>query len=377
MIKQEIIDRLAKKHRLSNRYAKELVDSVFELLEDGIKRDGKVTITRFGTFYVRVYKPKLGRDLRKGELFRTKETPVTKFRASIQMAERIKGIMRWDGVKKKAAGIFLILLSVLLTVVAVLLLKRGQESVLEAEEKETVEQETEGSVPVKAYSVIADDMELLKKYQDYNADVVGIIRIPGTVLNHPVMQTRSDEEYYLMRGLDKQYNPHGVPFLSARSEMEGKGGNRIIYGHNIHKKTRDIFCDLAGYEDLAFYQEHPIIETVSESGTRQWLIFAYYLVDNADDEPFKYSDTVDFLSMAAYTAYMDEVGERNWLCVPYEHSIDDTYLTLSSCSNELAGSGTNRMVVMAVQIPYGLDISAQVADTVMAEEPRLPDKLSK
>lgn len=55
MIKQEIIDRLAKKHRLSNRYAKELVDSVFELLEDGIKRDGKVTITRFGTFYVRVY----------------------------------------------------------------------------------------------------------------------------------------------------------------------------------------------------------------------------------------------------------------------------------------------------------------------------------
>ena len=45
----------AKKHRLSNRYAKELVDSVFESLEDGIKRDGKVTITRFGTFYVRVY----------------------------------------------------------------------------------------------------------------------------------------------------------------------------------------------------------------------------------------------------------------------------------------------------------------------------------
>ena len=354
MIKQEIIDRLAKKHRLSNWYAKELVDSVFELIEDGIKRDGKVTITRFGTFYVSVYKPKLGRDPRKGELFRTKETPVTKFRASIQMAERIKRNYEVGRCEKK-----------------------GCRDLPDPVIGPSVEQEAEGSAPVKAYSVIADDMELLKKYQDYNADVVGIIRIPGTVLNHPVMQTRSDEEYYLMRGLDKQYNPHGVPFLSARSEMEGKGGNRIIYGHNIHKKTRDIFCDLAGYEELAFYQEHPIIETVSESGTRQWLIFAYYLVDNADDEPFKYSDTVDFLSMAAYTAYMDEVGERNWLCVPYEHSIDDTYLTLSSCSNELAGSGTNRMVVMAVQIPYGLDVSAQVADTVMAEEPKLPDKLSK
>lgn len=278
--------------------------------------------------------------------------------------------------KKKIAGIILILVSLLLIGVAVWMLKLGQKSVEAEKTEEGQEQEEEEAVPSKAYAVIADDQELLKKYQDYNADVVGIIRIPGTVLNHPVTQTKTDEEYYLMRGLDKQYNPHGVPFLSARSEMEGKGGNRIIYGHNIHKKTRDIFCDLAGYEDLAFYQEHPIIETVSKSGTRQWLIFAYYLVDNADEEQFQYSDTVDFLSMAAYTEYMDEVGERNWLCVPYEHSINDTYLTLSSCSNELAGSGTNRMVVMAVQIPYGLDVSAQVADTSMAEAPRLPEKLS-
>ena len=227
------------------------------------------------------------------------------------------------------------------------------------------------------YEINDEDMALLEAYKKYNPDVVGYIRIPGTILDHPLMQTKTDEEFYLNHDLNKKYNSHGIPFLSKDSEIEKKGSNMVIYGHNIHKISRDIFCDLAGYEDLAFYQEHPIIETVSESGTRQWLIFAYYLVDNADDEPFKYSDTVDFLSMAAYTAYMDEVGERNWLCVPYEHSIDDTYLTLSSCSNELAGSGTNRMVVMAVQIPYGLDISAQVADTVMAEEPRLPDKLSK
>lgn len=90
MIKQEIIDRLAKKHRLNRRYSKELVDSVFELLEEGMKRDGKVTITRFGTFYIKVYKPKLGRNFRSGKLFKTKETPVAKFRASTQMAGRIK-----------------------------------------------------------------------------------------------------------------------------------------------------------------------------------------------------------------------------------------------------------------------------------------------
>lgn len=159
--------------------------------------------------------------------------------------------------KKKAAGIFLILLSVLLTVAAVLLLKRGQESVWEAEEKETVEQEAEGSAPVKAYSVIADDMELLKKYQDYNADVVGIIRIPGTVLNHPVMQTRSDEEYYLMRGLDKQYNPHGVPFCLPEARWREKVGTVLFTATTYTKRPGISFVIWQVMRTLPFTRNIP------------------------------------------------------------------------------------------------------------------------
>jgi len=227
----------------------------------------------------------------------------------------------------------------------------------------------------ETYGMVVEDQELFKKYQDFNEDVVGIIRIRGTVLNHPIVQTPEDETYYLLRGLDKQYNSHGVPFLSANSCMERKNGNNVIYGHNIHLKKRDVFCDLAGYEDLGFYKEHPVIETVSGSGTRRWLIFAYYLVDNADEDPFRYSEETDFLSLAEFHTYMDEVEKRNWLEVPYDRTINDAYLTLSSCSNELAGSGTNRMVVMAVGIPYTFDASGIVEGTVMRTDPLLPEKL--
>lgn len=240
------------------------------------------------------------------------------------------------------------------------------------EEGEAAEEAETCAVYVK----VPVDEELLAKYQAYNQDVVGIIRIAGTVLNHPVVHTPEDEEYYLLRGLDGEYNSHGVPLLSAESQMEGEGGNRIIYGHNIHKRTRDVFCDLAGYEDLAFYKEHPVIETVSESGTRRWLIFAYFITDNADEDPFRYSDTLEFSSLQGFKEYMDEVEKRNWLNVPMDRTIADTYLTLSSCSNELAGSGTNRMVVMALEIPYLEDISGIVEGTSMRESPRLPKKLS-
>lgn len=221
------------------------------------------------------------------------------------------------------------------------------------------------------------DQELLSKYQTYNSDVVGLITIPGTVLNHPVMQTKEDEAFYLSRDLDKKPNSHGVPFLSKESSMEGQGGNRIIYGHNIHKISRDIFADLAGYEDLAFYREHPVIRTVSKNGTRRWLIFAYFLADNRDEDPFRYSDTTSFLSEKEFDSYIDEVDKRNWLEVPVELSIEDTYLTLSSCSNELSGSGTNRMVVMAKQLYADETCEEIVSGAAKREDPLLPRRLDK
>ena len=128
---------------------------------------------------------------------------------------------------------------------------------------------------------------------------------------------------------------------------------------------------------MEFYKEHPIIQTVSKSGTRNWLIFAYFIVDNADAEPFRYSDTTKFLSKQEFDTYFGEVEKRNWLDVPVEYGIEDTFLTLSSCSNELAGSGTNRMVVIAKELLAGEEYDTTVSEANMTEAPLLPERLQK
>ncbi len=222
------------------------------------------------------------------------------------------------------------------------------------------------------------DGALLEAYQDYNTDVQGLICIPGSVLNHPVVQTPEDEDYYLYRDLDGKYNSHGVPFLSKDSRMEPDGGNRVIYGHNIHRNTRDVFCDLAYYEDLDYYKVHPYIETVSASGTQRWIIFAYFLVDNADADPFRYSDYTAFADEEELKGFLNEVERRNWLDVPVEVGWGDSLITLSSCSLELAGSGTNRMVVIGKLLENGEEaeeIEETAALARMAGEPLLPEKL--
>ena len=248
----------------------------------------------------------------------------------------------------------------------------------EPDAKKEAEVEIIGSEDTKEltpYIESEEDLLLLQKYQDYNSDVVGINRIDGTVLNHPIVQTVEDEEYYLYKDLDKKYNSHGVPFLSKDSQMEGQGGNCVVYGHNIYKISRDVFADLMGYKDVEYYKEHPVIETVSESGTRKWLIFAYFIVDNSDADPFQYSDVTSFMSERAFEDYIYEVQKRNWLDVPLDLSMGDTILTLSSCSKELAGSGTNRMVVMAKQLDKDEDYFATVEGAKNALSPLLPEKL--
>lgn len=219
------------------------------------------------------------------------------------------------------------------------------------------------------------DMELLEEYQKLCPDVKAVIRIPGTVLCHPVVQTPEEEEHYLYRDLRGAYNSHGVPFLSAGSDLEREGGNAVIYGHNIYKRTRDVFCDLAGYEKVEYYKEHPCIETISESGVRRWLIFAYYLVDNADEDPFRYSETTEFSGPEDLEAYLEEIQMRNWLLVDTGVKYGDTLLTLSSCSVELAGSGTNRMVVVGKLLKKDEACTEIVRRASQAEHPLLPARL--
>ncbi|SDJ50059.1 sortase, SrtB family [Lachnospiraceae bacterium G41] len=218
------------------------------------------------------------------------------------------------------------------------------------------------------------DKELLEKYKAYNEDCAGIISIEDTVLNHPLMQSPYDEDFYLTHDLDKNKNNYGVPFLTLSSDLKRENGNNIIYGHNILYNERDIFADLVFYENIEFYKNHPIIKLVTEDGTDYYLIFAYYLIDTKDND-FVYWDKCEWESESEYLKYMEEVDKRNWINCEIPCNINDKYLTLSSCSVELAHSGTNRMVVMARKLNPGEGYEKYIDFASPKESPLLPSRL--
>ena len=223
--------------------------------------------------------------------------------------------------------------------------------------------EGEGRVPKQSMSTNTfckyahNDYNLLTEYREMNSEVLGIIRINGTVLNHPLMRCEKDEDFYLWHDLNKRYNSHGIPFVTLESDIDSIGNNTLIYGHRLNDK--DVFSQLSDYKNIEFYKEHPVIETVTDSGTARWLIIGFCILDNYD-EKFYYFDNYRFNSKEQFDAYMKEMNERNFIVSPYEYSIEDTYITLSSCSTHRNAEATSRMIVTAVKIPYDFDVEKTV-----------------
>ena len=77
------------------------------------------------------------------------------------------------------------------------------------------------------------DFSLLKQE---NEDIVGWIYCEGTPISYPVVQS-GDNQYYLHRLINGEYNIAGSIFMDYRNNAELEDNNTIIYGHNMKNNT--------------------------------------------------------------------------------------------------------------------------------------------
>lgn len=84
---------------------------------------------------------------------------------------------------------------------------------------------------------------------EQNNDFIGWIKIEGTNVNYPVMQTPNKPDFYLKRSFDKTYSDCGVPYIDEAC-MTGISNNLVIYGH--HMNDGSMFADLCKYTDADF-----------------------------------------------------------------------------------------------------------------------------
>ncbi len=184
-----------------------------------------------------------------------------------------------------------------------------------------------------------------------NPDIIGWIKVKGTGIDYPVMQTQSDPEFYLRRSYEKKYSISGVPFLDAYSDVFKPTLNWLIYGHNMKDGT--MFHDLLDYAEEDFYKAHKTIrfDTIYKGGGGRYKVVAafYSQIYPENKNVFKYYTYADLNSDREYKEYIEGVKKLS----EYDTGVDavpgDQLITLSTCSYHVPDK-LGRFAVVAKKI---------------------------
>lgn len=175
-----------------------------------------------------------------------------------------------------------------------------------------------------------------------NNDFIGWIKIDGTNVNYPVMQTPNKPDFYLKRSFDKSYSDYGVPYIDEDCVM-GESNNYVIYGH--HMKNETMFHDLCNYASEDFYDEHPIIKFDTLFGFGEYQIVAVLRFDTNNDT-FRYNQFTD-MDEEHFKNFMNSVHLRQLYDTGVDAEYGDHLITLSTCEYTYTNG---RFVVVAKKV---------------------------
>ncbi len=218
----------------------------------------------------------------------------------------------------------------------------------------------------------------LKKFAplyEQNKDIRGWIKIDGTQLNYPVMQTENNKDYD-RTDFEKKSNQHGVPFADYRVDLKKPSTNTIIYGHNM--TDGQMFGELLNYKSLSYYKEHPVINFDSVYAEGQYKIAAV-IVCKADDPDFLYHNFINAEKNAAKLTmeqFISKIRERSLINTTVDIKPSDKLITLSTCDYSFKDPVTNkriaRFVVVGRKVREGEDSTVDVANAKLNPKPVMP-----
>lgn len=193
--------------------------------------------------------------------------------------------------------------------------------------------------------------EILPQYRALyaeNSDLVGWLRIDGTEIDLPVVQTPGDNEYYLRRGFDGLYATGGTLFLDERCSIspDDSTANWLIYGHNMADGS--MFGTLTRYRDESFYKEHPTFtfDTIYSAGTWQ-VVAALDTTLGADALP--YYTFFDADTKLAWEQRVQAILDKALYNTGTTPVYGQQLLTLSTCGTSYTNTDS-RFALLAVRV---------------------------
>lgn len=228
----------------------------------------------------------------------------------------------------------------ILAVIIILVLPKDEIPQPPTEEPTVTEPATEGPTePVM--------LEHMAELYAQNPDIVGWIRVEGTLLDYPVMFTPDDEEKYIRADFEGKLSMAGLPFVDKDCSMDPESQNLVIYGHNMKNGTA--FKTLFDYTEKKFWEEHPTVyfSTLYEERTYEVLSVFYDRVYKKSDTCFKFYNFIDPPTEETYQEGITYFKDKACYDTGVTAAYGDRLITLVTCSYH---TDNGRLILVAREV---------------------------
>lgn len=163
-----------------------------------------------------------------------------------------------------------------------------------------------------------------------NPDTIGWIKVLGTDINYPVVQTNNND-FYLTHSFDKSYNKAGwifADYINKNLKNNELDKNTIIYGHN--RQNNSMFGTLSNVfkEEWLSNKENHYINFSTLNNNMVWEVFSTYIIEKEE-----YYIQSNFSSNEEYISFLNTIKNRSTYKYDVNISKEDKILTLSTCTN--------------------------------------------
>ena len=202
------------------------------------------------------------------------------------------------------------------------------------------------NIDISSEDVSVDEIETSMLKIDFdnlislNSDTIGWIRVWGTDINYPVVQT-NDNSFYLTHSFDKSYNKAGwifVDYTNSSRKDNQLDANTVIYGHN--RQNKSMFGTLSNTlkENWRDVEKNRYINFSKLEESMLWEVFSTYTIDSE-----YYYIRTSFTTDEDYEEFLKTIKARSIYNFNINVTTEDRILTLSTCTN----IGEGRTVVHA------------------------------
>ena len=195
---------------------------------------------------------------------------------------------------------------------------------------------------------IRDENGMLVEYGEIyalNNDLVGWIRMDGTEMDYPVMQTPDRPNHYLYKDFDGKQSARGSIYIREECDINEPSDNITIYGHNM--RDGSMFECLNDYTSKEAWDNNPLIFFDTLYEYHVYKIFAVFKTSANIGEGFTYHNMIDAQSKEDFDQFIAKCKELSF----YETGITPVYgdkiICLSTCEYTL---DNGRLVAAAVRI---------------------------